>query len=338
MSTFSNIALKKAFLPFREAQYDFDLEKLKTLGDTLFSQDAAIKFCVPFDDMTGHREMLDKVYAPLLESVPDLERRDTIIMVGEDDKQLRWLGCCGYYTGRLEKPWLDIPATGDQIHMRFHEFYRFEGDTIVEVQAIWDLPEVMMQAKCWPFSLSLGTEWHVPGPTTQDGIHLFEEDKSLTAQSHQLVLDMLNSLGKFAEGGVAAMNLDKYWHPKSNWYGPSGIGTGRGIQGFRNTHQEAFLNGMPNRVGDPANGHLFSENNYVGFTGWPGMSMTISGDGWLGIVPNDKSITMRSLDFWRNENGMIRENWVLIDLLHVYRQLGVDVFARVKQLTRNKYR
>ena len=44
MSTFSNIALKKAFLPFREAQYDFDLEKLKTLGDTLFSQDAAIKF------------------------------------------------------------------------------------------------------------------------------------------------------------------------------------------------------------------------------------------------------------------------------------------------------
>ena len=71
MSTFSNIALKKAFLPFREAQYDFDLEKLKTLGDTLFSQDAAIKFCVPFDDMTGHREMLDKVYAPLLESVPE---------------------------------------------------------------------------------------------------------------------------------------------------------------------------------------------------------------------------------------------------------------------------
>lgn len=68
------------------------------------------------------------------------------------------------------------------------------------------------------------------------------------------------------------------------------------------------------------------------------MSMTISGDGWLGIVPNDKPITMRSLDFWRNENGMIRENWVLVDLLHVYRQLGVDVFARVKQLTRNKYR
>ncbi|MGY0645846.1 MAG: ester cyclase, partial [Paraglaciecola chathamensis] len=64
MSRYTNIQLKKTFLPFRQAQYDFDLEKLKALGDDLFSNDAAIKFCVPFDDMVGHREMLDTVYAP----------------------------------------------------------------------------------------------------------------------------------------------------------------------------------------------------------------------------------------------------------------------------------
>ena len=43
---------------------------------------------------------------------------------------------------------------------------------------------------------------------------------------------------------------------------------------------------------------------------------------------------MRSLDFWRCENGLIRENWVLVDLLDVYHQLGVDVFERMRELTR----
>jgi predicted ester cyclase len=61
--------------------------------------------------------------------------------------------------------------------------------------------------------------------------------------------------------------------------------------------------------------------------------MTLSGDGWLGIPPAGQEITMRSLDFWRVEDGLLRENWVLVDLLSVYDQLGVDVFARMREVT-----
>ena len=43
---------------------------------------------------------------------------------------------------------------------------------------------------------------------------------------------------------------------------------------------------------------------------------------------------MRSLDFWRCENGLIRENWVLVDLLHVYRQIGVDVLGRMREFNK----
>jgi hypothetical protein len=39
------------------------------------------------------------------------------------------------------------------------------------------------------------------------------------------------------------------------------------------------------------------------------------------------------VDFWRMENGLIRENWVLVDLLHVYAQLSVDVFKRMRETT-----
>ena len=63
--------------------------------------------------------------------------------------------------------------------------------------------------------------------------------------------------------------------------------------------------------------------------------MTVSGDGWLGIAASGQEITMRSLDFWRVEdtpNGpQIRENWVLVDLLSVWDQLGVDVLGRMRE-------
>ena len=64
------------------------------------------------------------------------------------------------------------------------------------------------------------------------------------------------------------------------------------------------------------------------------MHMTVSGSGWLGIAPGGQKITMRSLDFWRVEDNLIRENWVLIDLLSVYKQLGVDVLARMKEFNK----
>lgn len=78
---------------------------------------------------------------------------------------------------------------------------------------------------------------------------------------------------------------------------------------------------------------FIADGGYVGFTAWPGMRAKISGDGWMGIAASGQEITMRSLDFWRCENGMLRENWVLVDLLHVYNQIGVDVFQRMREYT-----
>ncbi len=64
------------------------------------------------------------------------------------------------------------------------------------------------------------------------------------------------------------------------------------------------------------------------------MMQTLQCDGWLGLPPLDKTITLCSLDFWRLEAGLIRENWVLIDLLDIYRQIGVDVFARLGEFNK----
>jgi predicted ester cyclase len=155
--------------------------------------------------------------------------------------------------------------------------------------------------------------------------------------SKDLIVDMLDHMKRHpSQGGPEVMEMRRFWHPKVNWYGPAGIGTGRGIAGFRNWHQIPFLNGMPDRgkyVADIVY-HFFGDGPYAAVTGWPNMIQTVSHDGWMGIAPAGKRITMCSLDFWRIEDGLIRENWVMVDLLDAYRQLGVDVFARLREFNK----
>ena len=222
--------------------------------------------------------------------------------------------------------------------MRFHEFYRVEDSRVVEMQAIWDIPELMMQAGAWPMVPSLGREIYISGPASQDGLFFEARTATQSAQSLETVIGMLTNLSRHpAEGGPEIMHAEKYWDPRMNWYGPAGIGTARGVAGFRNWHQIPFLNALPDRRGGTTGSlkcHFYGDGAYVVATGWPNMQMTVTGDGWLGIAPSGQEITMRSLDFWRVEGELIRENWVLVDLLDVYEQLGVDVFARLREFNK----
>ncbi len=328
---------KALIAPLRAAMYDFDEASVRAALASVCTPDVLFRFCHPFGDLTGVEAFYDAVYAGLFKAWPDLERRDTIVIAGPDEFGNNWVGAGGYYTGIFTAPWLDIPPTGHQVTLRFHEFYRVVDGKVVEVQALWDIPEVMMQANAWPMAPSLGREWHVPGPATQDGLVPGPYDAEAGAASCAHTIEMLEHLKKHpAQGGPEVMEMERFWHPRMNWYGPSGIGTGRGIAGFRNWHQIPFLNGMPDRgqYVDEINYHFFGDGDYAAVTGWPNMIQTVTHDGWMGIAPAGKKITMRSLDFWRLENGKIRENWVLVDLLDAYAQLGVDVFARLREFNK----
>ncbi len=326
---------KQIVAKLRSALYDCSSSDLPVVMAEVFAENCEIHLSHPFEDLSGPVELYEKAFSPLLQAIPDLERRDYIVIGGPDDSG-NWVGCAGYYIGVFERPWLDIPPTYHPVTMRFCEFFRLEEGRIVEMQALWDIPQVMMQADAWPLAPSLGVEFHVPGPAGQDGFVQGPRNESQSEASKQLVIDMLTSLSKFAEGGHKAMDLPRFWHPKMTWYGPAGIGTNRRISGFRNWHQIPFLKAMPDRVGgmNMDNPMTFvCDGDFVGFTAWPGMRAKISGDGWMGIAPAGQEITMRSLDFWRCENGKLRENWVLVDLLHVYNQIGVDVLQRMREFT-----
>ena len=331
---------KELIAPLRAAIYDFDEASVRAALDAVIMPDALTRFAHPLGDNIGPQALYDQAYAPLHKAVPDLERRDYIVMAGLTEHGDDWVGCGGYYTGTFLSPWLDIPPTGHQVHMRFHEFFRFADGKVVEIQALWDIPEVMMQAGAWPMAPSLGREWHVPGPATHDGLVPGPYNQTAADDSCRHIVEMLNYMKKHpSKGGPEVMEMERFWHPRMNWYGPSGIGTGRGIEGFRNWHQIPFLRGMPDRgqyVEDIIY-HFFGDANYVGVTGWPNMIQTVTHDGWMGIAPPGRKITMCSLDFWRIEDGLIRECWVMVDLLDAYRQLGVDVFARMREFNKARH-
>ena len=333
--TESIAASKARFANFRAALYDCDRTELHRQLETLFEPDCSVRLPYPIGDVSGSQGLFEAGYAPLLDAIPDLERRDYIV-AGALDRGENWVGCGGYYTGVFEAAWLGIPPTRHVITMRYIEFFRFDGDRIVEAKLLWDIPALMMQAGAWPMAPSLGVEFNVPGPATNDGIMMGESSREQSAASMALVNAMVEGLGRFAEGGAEAMELEKFWHPKMNWYGPAGIGSNRRISGFRNWHQIPFLRAMPDRSSDTRNGVYdcyFADGDYVLFCGWPGMKATITGDGWMGISPAGQKIDMTSLDIWRCENGLIRENWVMIDILDIWNQVGVDVLARMREMT-----
>ena len=208
---------KRLVNKLRATLYDLEVTKLERTLKDVFAADAEIHLAFPFEDLGGPAALLEQAYRPLIDAVPDLERRDYIVVAGagkDEDLAGDWVGCAGFYTGVLEHAWLDIPPTRHPVTMRFHEFFRVEAGRVVEMQALWDIPELMLQASAWPLTPSLGVEWVVPGPATQDGLTTANYDAARADSSRQHVFNMLNGLQKHKEQGVAAMGLETYWHPQ----------------------------------------------------------------------------------------------------------------------------
>lgn len=338
MTITTTAAAKAVLAPVRAAMYDWTSEGVRSALLAAAAPDAVFQLAFPFETLGGAADFASGALDVLAEAWPDVERRDYIVIAGDDPDGATWVGAAGYYTGTFVRPFLDIPPTGHQTTMRFHEFFRMEDGRVTEMQALWDIPEVMMQAGAWPMGPPLGRTWTAPAPATNDGIRSADRDIEHSERSAQHVIDMLGDMGKHPAAPEAAMRLDHWWHERFSWYGPAGIGTTRGVTGFRNWHQIPFLNAMPDRRGGYAGeAHFFGDGPYVGVTAWPGMAMTFTGGGFLGIAPTGQEMTMRSLDFWRVEETpsgpKIRENWVLVDLLSHWDQLGVDVLGRMRELT-----
>ena len=291
------------------------------------SADHQLHAFAPINTAAGREGYEAALLAPLKAAFPHGEERCDIRLAGHY-RDGDWLASSGHIAGRFEAPLFGIPATGRTAMVRFGRFERHEHGKIAETILILDLPALMMQAGCWPCGSAMGPSFPAPGPATHDGI--VRPGDSGGEASLALVNAMIGGLHQF-DGSLNSMGMRGYWTDDFWWYGPAPIGNFRGHADYERGHQLPFLTAFPDRVGGNHRARI-GEGMYIASTGWPSITATHAGGGWLGLAPTGRAITMRVMDFWRREGSLLAENWVMIDIPDLLGQMGIDVFERMRLL------
>lgn len=311
---------------------------LNVLNDAMhagYHPNATVNVTHPINELHGIAAVGEHLWKPLRDAIPDIERRDDIV-VGGLYRDAHWVCCLGHYVGTFENDWLGLPATHQVVAVRYAEGHEVRDGKIVQSYVFIDFLDWMRQAGYWPLAPSLGREMRWLAPATHDGVVLTPQDNTVSQRNLERVLKMHAALGKYngqfpTRAALDEMEMVKHWHPNFMWYGPAGIGTTRGLRGFEDYHQIPFLTAFPDR-GGTAIGHFvrIGDGHYVVTGGWGYLQATHTGTGFLGMPPTGKRVAMRVMDFYRCDDETIVENWVPWDIPHLLWQMGVDVFGRMR--------
>lgn len=314
--------------------------------------DALWRVAHPINHCTGLAEVLTRALLPLKHAFPDLERRD-VIFVGGCYQGRSYLAAVGHYCGTMRGDWLGIPATRRPIYLRYGEVYQIDGEgAVVQATLLWDVLDVMRQAGVWPLVPPLGSPEQWPAPLTADGLRFDLSDPADAQASITQTIAMHGTLAEFKDRtqlsreNLIAMPQRAHWHPRMMWYGPAGIGTTRGLDGFVDGHQLPFRIAFDRPQGSfeevqaerarHGAGHYIriGDGPYSVTGGWPSVYAIHAGGGFCGLPPTGRPVTMRVMDFYLHHEGLIRENWVPLDMLDLLQQMGFDALARMAEVLR----
>ncbi|MFO6463127.1 ester cyclase [Jannaschia sp. KMU-145] len=295
---------------------------------SILAPDAAWDMMAPVDRVTGRGAIMADVVAPLRAALTGLHRRDLIVIGGPNRRDTGgdWLVCVSHYVGMHDGALWGVTPSGKLAFLRAGEFHRLSGDGhhIVESRIILDLPDLMRQAGRDPWDgHGLGTEIAFPAPATQDGLC---PPRAGGAASLDVVERMLGALHVYdpeTKGSVGQTGEGGTWADDMLWYGPCGIGSNFRWDGFVKDHRDAFLTAFPDRKGGNHYCRI-GDGDYAAVSGWPSMTMTMRAP-YLGVLAQDAKLTLRVMDFYRIADGRIAENWVLLDYVDLYRQMGRDI-------------
>jgi predicted ester cyclase len=344
------VDIKKYFFSGLKSLAEARADKISAIVTKYCAADIQWRVAHPINEGRGIEFGLEQVYMPLKNACPDLERRD-LIFVGGSFEGRNYVAAVGHYFGTFENSWLGIPANGSPIFIRYGEVYEIADGKIVQANLLWDVLDVMRQVGIWPLPKSRGREGRWEGPINRNGLVFEVSDTALSNASLEQTLAMHKTLGDYDDKamrgrqGLLDMPQNLHWHPKMMWYGPSGIGTTRGLSGFVDHHQLPFRLAFPNRKGGSQWDEIVGEKKRLGgghyihigdgaFSvtgGWPSVFAQHSGSDYLGQPATGKIVTMRVMDFYFHDEGLIRENWVPLDILDLLKQMGLDVMADLTQ-------
>ena len=324
-----------------------DAASIEAILEEVYTGDAEFRVSHPFNEMATPKCMAGAYWKPLFAAFPDLERRDDVVIGGEYEGD-HLVGCVGNLVGTFTRAWLGIPPTGKTVYLRYGEYHKFADDgteRLSQTTAILDIVDFLQQIGFDPVPNTRGAMGRWLAPLGGQGVLTEDSDPKEGQATLQYVKDMQQALMDFKGLTEAELLSDdnpqiKFWHDKMMWYGPGGIGMCRGMKGFVRHHQMPFRMGFPTRTygndlraAGYGRGHYvkIGDGAFVGTGGWPSVVAVHGGAGWLGLESTGKTVQMRVMDFYHVHDGVIRENWVPIDVCHIMLQCGIDVLAQARE-------
>ena len=288
----------------------------------------------PFNEISDAKEVSEIFWQPFRHAFKNIQRRMDIFIAGKnqiDGFESVWVVSMGHLMGLFDNEWLGIAPSRKMALLRYCEFNKVENGKITETAMFFDIPHVMLQVGLNPFPPQTGAHLVQPGPMTHEGL-MFEEQDAAEGEKTLATIDfMVNDIKTWQEEQDLPLveELRRSWNEDMIWWGPAGIGTTYTIERYAEQHSGPFRAGFKDRI---FNGHLcrVAEGNFGGFFGWPNLTLTPSG-GFMGMPATGKPGDMRIIDMYRREGDKLTENWIFIDLLHFWKQQGVDILDRIKK-------
>lgn len=297
----------------------------------------------PFNTLIGNGDAARRFWNPLITAFPDLEFRAAQLLSGQYEGRTH-VSTWGNLLGNFIAPWINIPPTQQLTILRFGLNAQVRGAKFERVHILFDLIDVMGQAGHYPLREMPGSpvQWPFPPGDAEFSLNSCASEKG--ARTLDIILEMQRGLPK----GRAITDIESaqaahspHWHENMNWYGPAGIGSSRGLRGFRDYHGALFLKAFPDRSGikrepegapdRPGDYIRIGDGRAAVTAGWPAMRGTHTGGQWLGLPPTGAKVEMRVADWYRlDQNAKIIDNWVMIDIPHMLQQMGLDIVDDVQ--------
>lgn len=344
MSSKVNQTNKKIVWNFWQALEDAPLNKAEEVARSALNAEVIWHGPDPINRLDGVAAFVSDFWLPLRHSFPDLKRTTHVFCAGQSNGRIdgdssqdgrMWVSGTGYLTGTCTHNYLNIPTAGKEVNIRWGEFCCVEAGKIVEIYFLLDLVDLMQQAGFDVLPPSRGQDSIYPPPQANDGILLDAQDEAESAYSldhiRRFIFDGLNA---YDQSELKSMGMADFFHHDVQWYGPGGIGACLSLKEFEDLHQQPWLIAYPDRQVQNLDA-LIAEGAYSGAPGWAGVKATHTGP-YLDVAATGNAIEFNGLDWWKREGELYVENWVFVDMIHLFRQFGVDLFARLAQQVAQK--
>ena len=291
----------------------------------------------PLSLQTGPTAVSKVFWQPLKRAIPDLKREIHMVFAGASSGRAdgstdgeTWVCGTGYLSGHAQGQFLGIPATDHPLRLRWGAFYKLRQGRIIECQKILDFVDWFDQIGLPVLPKSRGIAHVYPAPTGYDGVIRGPQDVSQTSETLRLGRQFLyGGLNRYDASGLSSMGMADFFHPNVKWYGPGGIGACFSLAEFETLHQTPWLEAFPDRKVQTL-GALIAEGALLGAAGVAGVCATHSG-AYLTTPASGKPIAVSGLDFWLRQDDKFTENWVFVDMVDLFAQMGEDLFARLHQ-------